>query len=139
MITAIILLCLLAIKDEIVALIGLYSTLQGNLIVYYVNSVITISSILFETRFISVYEGTWREYSYIVISVSLIAPLIGALVIKNKKWLQNIIRKKRISKTQTIKWAERKTKQTEVTNGQVKQEIVGEPKDVLPGPTENNT
>ena len=119
MVTIIILLTLLSIKDELVGLIDLYSTLQGNLVVYFFNTYITIFLGLIEIRYISVYEGSWANYLTICIIVSFISASGGVLILNNKKKLKNILRRKRISKSMKQKWIEKKQEPLPPDNFQI--------------------
>jgi hypothetical protein len=117
MITSIVILCLLAIKDEIVGIIELFSTLSGNTIAYRIITFISIITGLFEIRFVSVYEGSWYEYTILMVIVAIIGAETGAQILKFKSRIKHWLRKKRISKAMKVKWQERK--QTEVPHEKV--------------------
>lgn len=119
MITAIVVLSLLAIKDEIVGIVELFSTLQGNTIVYRIITFISIVTGMFEIRFISVYEGTWWEYAIMMVIVGIVGAEFGAQILKFRRLIQKWLRKKRISQSMKKKWEERKT---EPKGGEVNEE-----------------
>ena len=108
MITTITILSLLAIKDELVGIIGLFSTLQGNTIVYRIITFISIVTGMFEIRFISVYGGNWWTYVIIMLIVGVVGAEVGVLILKLKPHIKNWIKIKKISKSMKKKWHERK-------------------------------
>jgi len=128
MFTSIIILGLLAIKDEIVGIVELFSTLQGNTIAYRIITFISIATGMFEIRFISVYSGTWQEYIVLILIVAIIGAEAGAQILKFKTRIKNWLRKKLISKSQKRRWEEIKNetqiqRQNQQQNQQIQQDV----------------
>ena len=139
MITSIIVLGLLAIKDEIVGIIELFSTLQGNILVYRIVTFIGILTAMFEIRFISVYEGSWQEYTVLMVIVALIGSEAGAQILKFKSRIRNWLRKKRISNSMKKKWEEKKSiKQETVNEIPIQPILIEEAKDLRETPPGDN-
>ena len=142
MISAIILLSTIGILLEVLAFLDLYATLQNHYralgIAVFLTSFITLNEIWFAVDF----SGLLWERELVYGIVSLDIALAALIILHYKSKLKNMLRKKRISVGMKRKWEERKAETTiteGVQDGQTKQEIIEESKDVLPGPTENNT
>ena len=112
MVTAVLILILVSFKDELSGLIDLYSTLQGNLKVYFINTFITgvCASIEFYYYYwiIEKIDKNFWIYMGFMLIVNFLGAVFGTYIIHNKKRVKNFIRKKRIAKAMTKKWEERK-------------------------------
>jgi len=137
MVTAIILLTLLAVKDEIVGFIDLYSTLQGNKVAYMINTFIMVFSGYMEMWFLVDFDSNWTKRILVALIVSTLAACGGCVVLHYKKRLKQLLRRKRISIGMKRKWEERKQQPKEVTNVQIQQTIIDKPETMPPGHTDN--
>ena len=144
MITAIIVLSILALKDNIISLIDLYSTLQGNKVVVGIVTFIGVTTALFEMRLVSVYEGSWFDYIIVVIIVGIAASFSNVFLIGHKNRLKEMLRKKKISRSVKAAWERKKNEQsqasstgTEKLGRPVQHNVQEAPKHVPPEATDN--
>jgi len=139
MITIIILLTLLAIKDEIVGFVDLYSTLQGNKVVYMINTFITCFTGYMEMWFLVDFDSSWTKRIVVAVVVSALASCGGCVVLHYKKKLKSLLRRKRISKGMITHWQKVKQQpKEEITNVKVQPEIKGQPINLPQETTDNN-
>ncbi len=112
MLTAIIILTLLSFKDELIGFIDLYSTLQGNKMVYAINAFVagTLGSIEFYWDFwlMEKIESQFGTYMCLMLIVNILGTAFGVIVLHNKQKLKHWIKRKRISKSMKKKWQLRK-------------------------------
>ena len=112
MFTAVVILILASMKDEISGLIDLYSTLQGNLRAYTINYLITttVGAVEFYYSFwiMSRIDEKFWMYMGLMTIVNIFGALFGVYIISRKNKIKNWIRKKKISKTQKKRWADKK-------------------------------
>jgi len=101
-ITAIVVLCLLAIKDDILDIVDLFSTLQGRSVIVGVVTLISTVTGILEIRFISVFEGTWAECIWIAIVVGVVDGFTAGLLVHYKKHIKKYLRKKKLQKNMAV-------------------------------------
>jgi len=132
MLTAVLILILVSFKDEISGLIDLYSTLQGNLTVYALNTFLTgtLGSIEFYFDFwiIDKIDKDFTTYMLLMLIVNLVGTIFGVFIIHNKKKIKNMIRKKKISKSMKEYHQKKKEEGNELKTGQATVQEV--PKDI---------
>ena len=128
MITVIVILCLLSIKDEIDGIIDLYSTLQGNLKAYAINYLVMgfigVNEFYFDFWIMNKINLSYTKFIAIQSIVLVVGCFFGVLTVKYKGKIKNFIRKKRIAKRMTQKWKEKR-------DAKIQQEV---PKELKPVP-----
>ena len=138
MITAVILLTVLAVKDEIVGFIDLYSTLQGNKVAYMINTFIMVFSGYMEMWFLVDFDSNWTKRILVALIVSTLAACGGCVVLHYKKRLKQLLRRKRISIGMKKKWGERKQQpKEEAQSVQILKEIIEKSDDMSQGSSDN--
>ena len=112
MITAIFVRLIVEFKDELSGFIDLYSTLFGNVKIYRINYWLTgmLGSLEFYFSFylIDLFDKVLWKFMCVEIPIITIGMFFGGYLVEHKEIIKNWIRKKKISKTMTQKWKEKK-------------------------------